>query len=78
VGIAIDVDGNVFVADSSNDTVEELNAADGYSTAVAVAGGFNNPARVAMAADGNVHVADYGNHAIKEVILDGVFHDGFE
>jgi len=76
-GIAVDASGNVFVADSLNNAVEEIVANTGgagagkvnaSSTVNAVGSGFNIPTGVAVDASGNVFVADRNNNAVKEVV----------
>ena len=70
-GVAIDASGNIFVADSSNNAVEEITASSGYSTVVRLGGGFNSPQGVAVDASGNVFVADTGNNAVEEIVAAG-------
>ena len=66
-GVATDASGNVFVADSGNNGVEELTAASSYTTSIWHTG-FNNPTGVAIDGAGNVFVADSGNNAVKEIL----------
>ena len=66
-GVAVDGSGNVFVADYSNNAVEEILAAGGYVTAITLGGGFSAPQDVAVDGKGNVYVADTGNNAVKEM-----------
>jgi sugar lactone lactonase YvrE len=76
-GLAVDGNGNVYVADEYNDTIRRVTA-DGVVTTLAgvagVSGGasgtgagalFNNPSGVAVDANGNVFVADAGNDLIR-------------
>jgi len=79
-GIAFDpTSGNLFVADSYNNTIRKVTlsgtvttlagtpgvsgSADGLGTAAQ----FNNPTGVAVDADGNIYVADEGNSTIRKV-----------
>jgi len=83
-GTAVDAAGNVFVADSYNNTIRKVTAAGVTSTlagCVGVAGSadgtgeaarFNQPTGVAVDGAGNLFVADYGNHTIRQVAADGV------
>jgi len=77
-GVAVDVQGNVFVADSANDTIRMIKAgvvstlagtagvagsADGTGTAAQ----FDGPNGVAVDPNGNVCVADSGNNTIRMI-----------
>jgi uncharacterized protein (TIGR03437 family) len=64
-GVALNGAGNVYIADTGNNAVEEWNAATRQVTAL-VSSGLNLPAGVAVDSFGNVYVADTGNNAIKE------------
>jgi len=73
LNVAVDADGNVYVADASNDRVQKW--APGASSGVTVAGGngagsaanqLENPQAVAVDADGNVYVADGNNNRVQE------------
>jgi streptogramin lyase len=82
-GVAVDSNGNVFVADSGNDAIRRITPAGVVST-VAGSGitGFVNgpgvlasfyfPMGVAVDNNGNVFVADTGNNAIRKITPDGV------
>ena len=82
-GVAVDDDGNVYVADTSNHTIRKI-APDGVVSTLAGAQGeagqvdgalsnarFNVPTAVAVDSARNVYVADYGNHAVREITADG-------
>jgi sugar lactone lactonase YvrE len=69
-GVAVDGSGNVFVADSLNNSVYELLAGAGYTT-VQLGSGFLGPQAVAVDSSGNVFVADTGNNAVKEILAAG-------
>ena len=73
-GVAVDRDGNVFVADTGNHAVKEFVAAGGYATVTtlgATNGNFRTPFGVAVDGNGNVFVADFGNNAVKEILAAG-------
>lgn len=84
VGIAFDGQGNLFVADLSNNRVRKISA-DGIVTTVAGNGapGFsgdggpatsaqlNAPASVAVDAGGNLFIADVSNSRVRKVSADG-------
>jgi sugar lactone lactonase YvrE len=79
-GIAVDVAGNVYVADSGNQRVRKIDT-NGIVTTVAGDGnsGFagdggpagvsrlSGPSDVALDAQGNLYIAEYGNHIIRFV-----------
>jgi sugar lactone lactonase YvrE len=82
--VAIDGSGNVFVADTSNNTIRKI-APDGtVSTFAGTAGrpghadgagsaaSFSGPMAVAVDHLGNVYVADTGNYTIRKISPDGV------
>jgi secreted PhoX family phosphatase len=60
-GVALDGSGNVFVADTDNNTVKEVLAADGYTTVNMLGRGFLSPSGVAL--DGG------GNNVVKEILV---------
>jgi hypothetical protein len=70
-GVAVDVSGNVFVADTSNNAVKEILAAGGYTTVNTLGSGFSTPLGVAVDGSGNVFVADTSNNAVKEILAAG-------
>jgi streptogramin lyase len=81
--VAVDTNGNVYVADSSNDTIRKVTAAGVVST---LAGSprltgaqdgagrvarFNDPFGVAVDNATNVYVTDYGNDTIRRISWGG-------
>jgi hypothetical protein len=70
-GVAVDRNGNVFVADTGNSAVKEILAVGGYTTVKTLGSGFNSPKGVAVDGNGNVFVADTGNGAVKEILEAG-------
>ena len=82
-GAAVDSDGNVYVADTSNNMIRKINAgglvttlagsttpgsADGKGTAASFAG----PMGIAVDLNGYVYVADTGNNMIRKITPGGV------
>jgi len=65
--LAVDPQGNIWVADAGNNAVKEVLASSGYAISQVVGSGFSNPESVASDAFGNIFVNDAGNGAIKEM-----------
>jgi Bacterial Ig-like domain (group 3)/PKD domain/NHL repeat/Beta-propeller repeat len=80
-GVAVNAAGNVFIADSDNNRIREVNVATGLISTVAGTGtaGYNGdgiaatsaelnlPSGVAVDANGNLFIADTNNQRIREV-----------
>jgi kumamolisin len=76
-GIAVDTSGNIYVADTGNQTIRKVTPAGVvslYAGTVGAAGSsntgtitFNTPSNVAVDASGNVYVADAGNQLIRKI-----------
>jgi len=78
-GIAVDGAGNVYVSDSTNNTIRKITPAGVVSTLAGLAGVsgfqdgsggaalFNNPGGLAVNGSGVVHVADTGNSTIRQI-----------
>ncbi len=78
-GIAIDTSGNVYIADSYNETIRKITPAGAVTTLAGLpvtfgsadgtgsAARFNNPSGVATDSSGNVYVADYNNSTIRKI-----------
>lgn len=67
--ITVDLQGNVYVAETGNDAVRVI-PADGSSIKT-VGSGFKAPTKVAVDVAGNVFVDDTGNGLIKQIFKDG-------
>ena len=84
LGVATDSRGNVYVADTHNQTIRKITAAGVVTTLAGSAGlkgstdgtgaaaRFNDPRGVAADGAGNVYVADTHNHTIRKIIPAGV------
>ncbi len=83
-GVAVDSAGNVYVADSDNDTIRKITPAGLVSTLAGLAGNsgsadgtgnaarFSYPFGVAADGTGNVYVADLDNDTIRKVTPTGL------
>jgi sugar lactone lactonase YvrE len=83
-GVTVDAAGNVYVADTYNDTIRQITAAGvvttlagsaGISGATDLTGAtalFNQPCGIAVDAAGNIYVADTGNGTIRKIAPGGV------
>ncbi len=83
VGIAVDREGVVYVADTYNDRIRRI-APDGTVSTIAgdgrpgmadgpaLAAGFDTPSALAVARDGTLYIADTGNNAIRRLGPDGM------
>ena len=74
-GVALDGSGDVFVADTGNNAVDEIVAVGGKvssgSTVNTVSSVFNDPYGVAVDGSGDVFVADTFNNAVREIVAVG-------
>jgi streptogramin lyase len=66
-GVAVDGQGNVYIADSVNNAIKEWNATTNQVSSL-VSSGLSNPTGLAVDAYGNLYIADNKNNAIKEWI----------
>lgn len=83
-GVAVDQLGNVYVADTGNNTIRRITLGGAVTTLAGSAGvtsgyvegqgsiaRFNQPRGIAVDATGNVYVADSGNNAIRKITPSG-------
>ncbi len=83
-GIAVDLTGNVFVADTTNNTIRKITSAGVVTTFAGLAGVsgtsdgtgaaalFNRPIGLAFDGSGNLYVADAGNSTLRRISSAGV------
>ena len=68
IGVAVDLTGNLYVADTYNDRIRMIST-DGH--VITLAGAFDTPCAVVVAGDGSVIVADTGNNQLQKISSDG-------
>jgi sugar lactone lactonase YvrE len=83
-GVAVDRDGNVYVADAGNHTIRKVHADGTVTTLAGLAGVYGSedgsgaaarfalPRALATDSAGNIYVADASNSTIRKVTPDGV------
>ncbi|HLP01140.1 MAG TPA: immunoglobulin domain-containing protein, partial [Opitutaceae bacterium] len=81
--VAVDSSGNVYVADTNNNTVRKINAGGTVTTLAGLSGVsgatdgngadalFNQPQGLALDAAGNLYVADTGNSSVRKITSNG-------
>jgi sugar lactone lactonase YvrE len=82
--VAVDTSGNVYVADTNNNTIRKIDSAGNVTTLAGSPGvtgsadgtgsaaQFNFPSGVAVDTSDNVYVADQGNSTIRQITSGGV------
>jgi sugar lactone lactonase YvrE len=85
-GLAVDDRGNIYVADTGNNTVRKITPMGVVTTLAGPAGAggttdgiekdarFNNPGGVAVNRTGNIYVADTNNHTVRKMAYSASEH----
>jgi sugar lactone lactonase YvrE len=80
-GVALDGAGNLYVADSGNNTIRQVvvstgvvttlagNGMEGSTDGTGAAALFEDPTGVAVDRAGHLYVTDYGNNTIRQVVV---------
>lgn len=83
LGLSMDSNGNLYIADSSNDTIRKITPAGivttfagqvgitGSANLTGTAASFNQPASTAVDSHGNIYVADLVNRTIRKITSGG-------
>ena len=71
MGITVGSDGNLYVADYSNNAIRKVTTGGAVTTFVTAAAGLNTPAGVAGGTDGYLYIANMGGNNILRVSLEG-------
>ncbi|MCX6879143.1 MAG: hypothetical protein NTW21_35855 [Verrucomicrobia bacterium] len=73
-GVALDGNGNMYIADRFNDSIRKITAAGEVSTFAVSPGNYGSPMSVAVDGSGNVYVA-YSRYVIRKITPAGVASD---
>ena len=83
IGVAVDSQSNVYVADTYNDRIRKIGTdgqvttiagggqSPGYLDGPALSASFDTPCGVAVTPTGELYIADTGNNAIRKIGTDG-------
>jgi hypothetical protein len=65
--VAVDTNGNVYVANGGNSVIRKITPAGVVTTLAGLAGEFDDPYGVAVDNAGNIYVTDNGKHTLQKV-----------
>jgi sugar lactone lactonase YvrE len=71
-GVAVDANGNLYVADRGNRIIRKITSAGAVTTLAGIAAGFSVPTGVAVDVAGNVFVTDPFKNTIRKISSAGV------
>jgi len=82
-GIAVDKQGNIYVADTKNNLIRKIssagtvitfagNGSPGMTDGNGISASFNYPTSIAIDASGNLYVTDYKNNLIRKITAAGI------
>jgi gliding motility-associated-like protein len=82
-GVAIDISGNIYIADKGNNLIRKItpigqvstiagNGIAGYTNGLSTAASFNNPTGIAVDFHGNIYISDLGNNVIRKIDTTGI------
>jgi sugar lactone lactonase YvrE len=73
-GVAVDSNGNIYVADNLGEVLKETPSGGAYIRSVLPIKGLSNPYGIAIDSSGNLYIADEGNNRVmKETLSDGSY-----
>jgi len=80
-GVAVDIGGDVFVADASNNLIREISGGQVYTLAgtgisgntdaIGTKASFNDPEGLAVDGQANVYIGDKGNNVVRKITAGG-------
>lgn len=70
-GVAVDSNGNVYIADNLGQVLKETLSSDGTYHRSILISGLNNPYGIAADSSGNLYIADEGNNRVVKGTLSG-------
>jgi sugar lactone lactonase YvrE len=82
-GVAIDQQGNIYVADGGNHAIRKItpsgyvttiagNGTSGFADGPGAEARFNGPNGIAADGDGNLYITEYYNHSVRKLSKDGI------
>jgi streptogramin lyase len=68
-GVAVDSNGNIYIADTDNNKIRKINASDGIISTIAKE--LNGPNGIAVDSLNNVYIAEYYSNVIRKIDKNG-------